>query len=80
MLMTRSDRDLMISGNPASALLRYSAVISRQIVEHLVRHVAPRRALGGDVLDGEVVAVTGVCLGIAAAMLDGEGSPRNPSS
>lgn len=41
MLMTRSDRDLMISGNPASALLRYSAVISRQIVEHLVRHVAP---------------------------------------
>ncbi|WP_109530389.1 MULTISPECIES: PucR family transcriptional regulator [Nocardia] len=76
--MTRSDRDLVISGNPASVLLRDSPAISRQIAQHLVRHVAPCRALAGDLIDAEIVAVTGICLDIAVAMLDG--ADRPPSS
>jgi sugar diacid utilization regulator len=62
-----------IAGKPASATLENVRELASDLVRHFVENVVPCRTLPGDALQGDVTAVTRVCLQFLAAMLDGRG-------
>ncbi|MGW4247412.1 PucR family transcriptional regulator [Nocardia sp. NPDC004722] len=66
---------LTVSGQPMSAPLQDVRTVSRQLVGHFVDHVIPCGTLPGDLISGEVTAVTRVCLEFAVSMLDGRDVP-----
>ncbi|AYF76958.1 PucR family transcriptional regulator [Nocardia yunnanensis] len=66
---------LTVSGRPMSTPLRDVRAVSRQLVGHFVDHVIPCRTLPGDIISGDVTAVTRVCLEFAVSMLDGRDIP-----
>jgi len=62
---------LTLSGKPMSSPLQDVRGLSRQMVGHFVRTVAPCGTLPGDAISGDVTMVTRVCLEVAVHMLDG---------
>ncbi|KZM73195.1 helix-turn-helix domain-containing protein [Nocardia terpenica] len=60
-----------LSGRPVAASLRDAWGLSRQLVEHFIEHVASCGTLPDDVLHGDVVTVTRVCVELATSMFDG---------
>lgn len=66
---------LTVSGKPMSTPLQDVRAVSRQLVGHFVDNVIPCRTLPGDIISGDVTAVTRVCLELAVSMLDGEDFP-----
>ncbi|GAB2514236.1 PucR family transcriptional regulator [Nocardia heshunensis] len=66
---------LTVSGQPMSAPLQDVRTVSRQLVGHFVDHVIPCATLPGDIISGDVTAVTRVCLEFAVGMLDGRDIP-----
>ncbi|RMI30063.1 PucR family transcriptional regulator [Nocardia stercoris] len=66
---------LVVSGRPMSTPLRDVRSVSRQLVGHFVNTVIPCGTLPGDVVGGDVTAVTEVCLELAVDMLDGKDLP-----
>ncbi|MET8423337.1 helix-turn-helix domain-containing protein [Nocardia sp. NPDC004860] len=67
---------LIVSGRPMSTPLQDVQGVSRRLVGHFVDNVIPCGTLPGDVISGDVTAVTRVCLELAVAMLDGEDIPE----
>ncbi|MEV0360742.1 helix-turn-helix domain-containing protein [Nocardia sp. NPDC050697] len=70
------ERDLVVSGRPASTHLGDVRTMSRQVVRHFVSTVATCGTLPGEAISGDVTTVTRVCLELAARMLDGDSSPE----
>ncbi|MEU0538971.1 helix-turn-helix domain-containing protein [Nocardia sp. NPDC005978] len=66
---------LMVSGEPMSGPLRDVGKVSRKLVGHFIDNVIPCGTLPGDVISGEVTAITRVCLELAVSMLDGQDIP-----
>ncbi|MGV9411054.1 PucR family transcriptional regulator [Nocardia sp. NPDC003693] len=66
---------LMVSGEPMSQPLRDVGTVSRKLVGHFIDNVIPCGTLPGDVISGEVTAITRVCLELAVSMLDGKDIP-----
>ncbi|WP_405492089.1 PucR family transcriptional regulator [Nocardia sp. NBC_00511] len=66
---------LTVSGKPMSTPLQDVRAVSRQLVGHFVDNVIPCRTLPGDIISGDVTAVTRVCLELAVSMLDGDDFP-----
>lgn len=62
---------LTLSGKPMSFPLQDVGGLSRQMVGHFVRTVAPCGTLPGEAISGDVTMVTRVCLEVAVHMLDG---------
>lgn len=62
---------LTLSGRPMSSPLHDVRGLSRQMVGHFVRTVAPCGTLPGDAISGDVTTLTRVCLEVAVHMLDG---------
>ncbi|UGT44880.1 helix-turn-helix domain-containing protein [Nocardia yamanashiensis] len=67
---------LTVSGRPMSTPLQDVRGLSRQLVGHFVDKVIPCGTLPGDVISGDVTAVTRVCLELAVGMLDGRDLPE----
>ncbi|ONM50228.1 PucR family transcriptional regulator [Nocardia donostiensis] len=67
---------LTVSGRPISAHLRDISTLSRQMVGHFAENVAPCGTLPGDALQGDVTAVTRVCLELTLSRLDGQELPE----
>ncbi|MEC3919764.1 PucR family transcriptional regulator [Nocardia sp. CDC160] len=66
---------LTVSGRPMSTPLQDVRTVSRQLVGHFVDHVIPCATLPGDIIAGDVTAVTRACLELAVSMLDGQDIP-----
>lgn len=67
---------LTVSGRPISNHLRDVSTLSRQMVGHFVENVAPCGTLPGDALQGDVTAVTRLCLELTLSRLDGREIPH----
>lgn len=67
---------LTVSGRPISTHLRDVSSLSQQMVGHFVENVAPCGTLPGDALQGDVTAVTRICLEITLSHLDGRELPE----
>ncbi|MFD4401595.1 PucR family transcriptional regulator [Nocardia sp. NPDC058499] len=67
---------LTVSGRPISNHLRDVSTLSRQMVGHFVENVAPCGTLPGDALQGDVTAVTRLCLELTLGRLDGRELPH----
>ncbi|WP_280208253.1 PucR family transcriptional regulator [Nocardia cyriacigeorgica] len=65
-----------VSGHPITSHLRDVSTLSRRMVGHFVENVAPCGTLPGDALQGDVTAVTRVCLELALNLLDGRSLPE----
>ncbi|WP_067562986.1 PucR family transcriptional regulator [Nocardia acidivorans] len=66
---------LTVSGKPMSGPLQDVRALAQQLVGHFVDKVVPCGTLPGDVISGDVTAVTRVCLELAVDMLDGQDTP-----
>lgn len=66
---------LTVSGRPMSVPLQDVRSVSRQLVGHFVDNVVPCGTLPGDIISGDVTAITRVCLELAVSMLDGRDIP-----
>ncbi|MEU2032420.1 PucR family transcriptional regulator [Nocardia amamiensis] len=66
---------LTVSGKPMSTPLQDVPAVSRQMVAHFVDNVIPCATLPGDIITGDVTAITGVCLELSVSMLDGKDLP-----
>ncbi|MGW4634554.1 PucR family transcriptional regulator [Nocardia sp. NPDC004415] len=66
---------LTAAGRPVSTPLKDVRAISRQMVGHFIENVVPCATLPGEVLDGDVTAVTRVCLELTGGVLDGRDLP-----
>ncbi|WP_433634715.1 PucR family transcriptional regulator [Nocardia sp. CA-120079] len=66
---------LTISGKPMSAPLRDVRAVARRMVGHFVDNVIPCATLPGDIIGGNVTAVTRLCLELSVSMLDGKDIP-----
>lgn len=67
---------LTVAGRPITSQLRDVSTLSRRMVGHFIEHVAPCGTLPGDALQGDVTAVTRVCLELALNLLDGHNLPE----
>lgn len=67
---------LTVSGRPVSAHLRDVSALSHQMVGHFADNVARCGTLPGDALQGDVTAVTRVCLELTLSRLDGRELPE----
>ncbi|MBL1074713.1 helix-turn-helix domain-containing protein [Nocardia sp. 2] len=66
---------LTVSGRPMSMPLQDVRALSRQLVGHFIDNVVPCATLPGDIISGDVTAITRICLELAVSMLDGEDIP-----
>ncbi|MFE3445182.1 PucR family transcriptional regulator [Nocardia sp. NPDC059180] len=72
---TSAEPFLTASGGLVSTPLKDVRTISRQMVGHFVENVAPCATLPGEALDGDITAITRVCLEMTKSMLDGRDLP-----
>ncbi|WP_330231124.1 helix-turn-helix domain-containing protein [Nocardia sp. NBC_00508] len=66
---------LTVSGKPMSTPLKDVRRVSRQLVGHFVDNVITCGTLPGDIISGDVTAVTRICLELSVSMLDGHDIP-----
>ncbi len=66
---------LTVSGKPMSTPLKDVQRVSRQLVGHFVDNVITCGTLPGDIISGDVTAVTRICLELSVSMLDGRDIP-----
>ncbi|MFC9994102.1 PucR family transcriptional regulator [Nocardia sp. NPDC127526] len=66
---------LTVSGKPMSTPLQDVRTVSRRMVGHFVDNVIPCGTLPGDIISGDVTAVTRLCLELSVGMLDGHDIP-----
>lgn len=66
---------LTLSGKPMSTPLWDVRAVSRQMVGHFVDNVIPCATLPGDIVGGDVTAITRLCLELSVSMLDGKDIP-----
>lgn len=67
----RHQNGLTVSGRPMSLPLKDVRGLSRRMVGHFVKTVAPCGTLPGDAIHGDITVITRVCLELAVSMLDG---------
>nr|WP_228539881.1 helix-turn-helix domain-containing protein [Nocardia sp. XZ_19_385] len=64
-----------MSGQPVTSSLKDVRTVSKRMVGHFLETVVPCRTLPGEALNGDVTAITRVCLELAVSMLDGSDIP-----
>ncbi|GAA5069750.1 PucR family transcriptional regulator [Nocardia callitridis] len=67
---------LTLSGKPMSTPLHDVRAFSRTLVGHFIDNVVPCATLPGEAIDGDVTAITRICLELAVSMLDGQDIPK----
>ncbi|MGY1900421.1 PucR family transcriptional regulator [Nocardia gipuzkoensis] len=66
---------LTVSGKPMSLPTQDLQGVSRQLVEHFIDNVTTCATMPGDIIAGDVTAITRVCLELSVSMLDGQDIP-----
>ncbi|MEV6320151.1 helix-turn-helix domain-containing protein [Nocardia sp. NPDC051787] len=66
---------LTVSGKPVSLPVQDVEGVSRQLVGHFIDNVTTCATLPGDIITGDVTAITQVCLELSVSMLDGQDIP-----
>ncbi|WP_282776676.1 MULTISPECIES: helix-turn-helix domain-containing protein [unclassified Nocardia] len=62
---------LTVSGKPMSTPLQDVRRVSQQLVGHFIENVITCGTLPGDIISGDITAVTRICLELSVGMLDG---------